>query len=170
MSSVIRGDDDFDSESSIEGTFSSSVTLSGQTTSITGIPSGMNHVEVHIWGALNIQADTGFRLGTSSGYATSYLSQGGHYFYRNAPQWREFDQTAIWAYDNLTNAYYGRYICTRILSTGHKWHVAANLVDTDAVFLQMGAVDLGASLDRVQITNPSWGSHTAGTMQVRYRK
>lgn len=159
-------DDNFEE---IEGTFSSSVTLSGQTTSITGIPSGINHLEVHLWGAFNHNADTGFRLGTSSGYVTSYNAQGGHYLYRNSVQWREFDQTAIWAYDNLANTYWGRIVCTRILSTGHKWHVFANLVDTDAIFLQMGAVDLGASLDRVQITNPSWGSHTAGTMQVRYK-
>ena len=170
MTSTIRGNDDFDSLSSIQGTYSSSVSLSGQTTSITGIPSGVTYLEIHLWDANNVQADTGLRLGTSSGYSTTYKAQGGHYKYQNyAGGWREVDQTAIWAYDNIATAYWGFSQCTIILNTNHYWHVQAHMCDTDGIFYNQGAVDLGGSLDRIQITNPSWGSHTAGTMQLRYK-
>ena len=154
-------------------TYLNSASLSGASTTITGIPSTATMVIV---GWIDT-SDTGgnskrVRLGTSSGivstnYETSdgYLGGGA-----NNGAYARSDAYDFGAAGMGVNTFDGRIVFTRMGQANQLWYgEGSERLSGASVFkwYTIGSVDLGGPLERAQLSIPS-GSFDNGTMYVYY--
>ena len=151
-------------------THGTSVTISGVTDyTITGIPSGVKRLSVLLYDiSTNGTASLRIRLGKSTGILTSgYLSVGGGQSSNSLTN--VADTTCFILMDQTVNAsdtQRGVYTLTK--SNDNKWFMEGSGV-RQGVYRNYacGAVDLGGTLDRIQLTNAG-NTFDGGTMTLMW--